>query len=65
MLAASVEFCQFALCLFQHGDIGISIFPQCEEIVVGGLRCAHITRYGMGSGELMDRVIPKGKQLPV
>ena len=44
----SFQPCVFSLCFFQDGDIGIGVFPEGEEIFVGGER-AHAGGIGVGS----------------
>ena len=44
----SFQPCVFSLCFFQDGDIGIGVFPEGEEVFVGGER-AHAGGIGIRS----------------
>jgi hypothetical protein len=46
----------FGFCGYEDGDIGVGVFPECEEIVVGGtsLRCVALKGIGAGKTEVRE-----------
>jgi hypothetical protein len=42
----------FRLRLFQDGDVGVSIFPQGEEVLIGGFCFGGVALHGIGSTQL-------------
>ena len=47
--ATLVQFVVFGFGLFQDGDIGVGIFPEGEEILVGGLGGGGVALQSVGS----------------
>src|SRR5580692_1277005 len=40
------------LCLLQDGDVGIAVFPQNEEILIGGFCFGGVALHGISSSQL-------------
>jgi hypothetical protein len=47
--------------LLQDGDVGVGVFPEGEEIVVGGLGFGGVAREGIRAGEAEMRQRTQGK----
>ena len=41
----------FCFGLLEDGDVGVGVFPEGEEIVVGGGGLGGVTLHGIGTGE--------------
>jgi hypothetical protein len=39
------------LCLFEDGDVGIGVFPEREEILIGGTGFDRVALHGIGTGQ--------------
>ena len=48
--ARLLHFLLLCLGFFQDGNVGVGIFPEGEEILVGSFRFGGATRYGMRTG---------------
>jgi len=47
----SLQFGVLGLSLLQDGNVGVRVFPECEEIIVGGLRFCGVARESVGAGD--------------
>jgi hypothetical protein len=50
-----MQLCVFRLGLLQDGDVGVGVFPECEEILIGGLCLGGVALHGVGSTNLKMR----------
>lgn len=55
----------FQLCVLQlssdeNGDVGVSVFPEREEILIGGLGFRHVAFHRVGSADLQMRECADG-----
>ena len=46
-----MQLCELHVGLLEDGNIGVSIFPEREEIVVGGAGFGGVAHEGVGAGE--------------
>src|SRR6516164_499022 len=47
-----MQLCVFRLGLLQDGDVGVGVFPEGEEILIGGLCLGGVALHGVGTAEL-------------
>jgi len=54
-----MQLCVICLGFFQRGNVGVSIFPECEEILVrrSRVRTVMLRRVRSGEAELGKRVV--------
>jgi hypothetical protein len=38
--------------LLQDGDVGVGVFPECEEVMIGGPRFVRVALQGVGAAKL-------------
>src|SRR5580700_3197506 len=55
-----LQICVLRLGLLQDGDVGVSVFPERKEILVGGSCFASISRECVGSAQLQVRQCADG-----
>ena len=51
----------FRLGLFQDGDVGIGVFPEDEEVLIGGLSFGGVAGKGTGAGQ--SQVSKRGERV--
>jgi len=64
-----LQLCVLRLGLLQDGDVGVGVFPEGEEIIVGGAGFDGVVLHGIGSADLEmrehpDDRLPFGGSLP-
>ena len=47
-----LQLCVLRLRLLVDGNVGVSVFPEGEKILIGGLRLGPIALHGIGAGQL-------------
>ena len=55
---------ELGLGLVDAGEVGVGVFPEREEVVIGGLRFDHIALQGVGAGEAEMGQLPLRRQWP-
>jgi hypothetical protein len=51
----------FRLGLLQNGDVWVGVFPQCQEILIGGTGFGCVALQGVGAGEAKVGKAPIGE----
>src|SRR3974377_1281948 len=49
------QFCIFGFGFLQDGDVGVGVFPEDEEILIGGLCLGSVALHRLGSTDLKMR----------
>ena len=50
-----LQLCVLRFRLCQDGNISVGVFPECEEVLVGGFRFGRVALHGISSTQLQVR----------
>jgi hypothetical protein len=60
VIRRSLQLAVFSLSLFEDGDIGVSVFPECEKILIRGAGFGGVALHYVGAGEAEMRKCSNG-----
>jgi hypothetical protein len=49
----------------QYGDVGVGVFPEGEEVLVGSFRFGGVAGEGVGTGQTICASEPRGKLVTI